>query len=331
MVEEHMIKFLNPKNDTAFKKIFGSEQHKDILIDFLNDILEFRSHPIEDVQFLSPIQDPEFSIYKQSIVDVLCRDSQGSQYIIEMQVANIPGFEKRAQFYASKAYVSQMHPGGAYENLKEVIFIAITDYVLFPFKEEYKSDHVILDRVKGTRDLQDFSFTFIELPKFTKTLEELNTMIEKWCYFFKHADETDFKTLFLVIADAPTIRKAYGVLEAWHWTRPELVAYDQDFKRVTDEKAKLEGALNEGIKQGLEQGVKQGMERGVQEGIKKGLQEGIERGLEKGIKKGVKKSKLNIAKRSLREGLDVMTVAKITGLSVDEIETMSETLDTVQS
>ena len=180
-------KFLDPKNDIAFKRVFGSENHKDILIHFINDILELKdSEQIESVEFLSPIQDPEIAYKKQSIIDVLCRDKNGVQIIVEMQVAPTKGFEKRAQYYAAKAYSRQLNSGsgedGRYKHLKEVIFIAIADCIIFKNKTEYKSDHVILDKNSYEHDLQDFSFTFIELPKFKKDkISELETIIEKWC------------------------------------------------------------------------------------------------------------------------------------------------------
>ena len=80
-------KFLDPKNDIAFKRVFGSENHKDILIHFINDILELEgNNKIDSVEFLSPIQDPEIAYKKQSLIDVLCRDKNGVQIIVEMQV-----------------------------------------------------------------------------------------------------------------------------------------------------------------------------------------------------------------------------------------------------
>jgi len=107
-----LVRFLDPKNDVAFKKIFGSEKNKDILIHFLNDILEFTNdNQITEVEFLTPVQDPEIAAKKQSIVDVLCKDKLGVQYIIEMQVDPSAGFEKRAQYYAAKAYCRQTNRG----------------------------------------------------------------------------------------------------------------------------------------------------------------------------------------------------------------------------
>ena len=111
-------KFLDPKNDFAFKRIFGTERNKDILVHFLNDMLTFRGNSkIIDVQFLKPSQDPDIVSRKQSIVDVLCIDEEGRQHIVEMQVARTKGFEKRAQYYAARAYAGQMQPGQDYEDL----------------------------------------------------------------------------------------------------------------------------------------------------------------------------------------------------------------------
>jgi len=132
-----MSKFLDPKNDVAFRRIFGAERNKDILIHFLNDMLKFKAKKkIVDVTFLKTIQDPEIALKKSSIVDVLCKDEKGNSYIVEMQVAKETGFIKRAQYYASKSYVSQMNIGGKYRNLKEVIFLAIADFVMFPKKKK---------------------------------------------------------------------------------------------------------------------------------------------------------------------------------------------------
>ena len=155
-------KFLDPKNDVAFRRIFGSEKNKDILIHFINDVLEFKGgDKIKEVTFLSTIAIPEIAAKKQSVVDVLCKDENGVQLIIEMQVSPQEGFEKRAQYYAAKAYSRQLNKGkeeGArYIDLKAVIFIAISDNIIFKDKIFYKSDHIILDKESYTHDLKDFS------------------------------------------------------------------------------------------------------------------------------------------------------------------------------
>ena len=290
-------KFLDPKNDVAFKKVFGSEKHKDILIHFINDILELKgNNQIEDVEYLSPIQDPEIASKKQSIVDVLCKDKNGVQIIVEMQVAPTKGFQKRAQYYAAKAYSRQLNSGqqedGRYQNLKEVIFIAIADCIIFPDKSEYKSDHVILDKNNYDHDLQDFSFTFIELPKFKKDkIEELSSIVEKWCYFFKNAAKTSEEDLKKLIGSDLVIEQAYDALSQFNWNEQELLAYDQEIKRIRDNRAALEYQLD------------------------KAEAKGVEKGREKGREEGIKQTAINM----LKQNLDNSLISSVTGLSADEI------------
>ena len=254
-------KFLDPKNDVAFKKVFGSEKHKDILIHFINDILELKDNDqIEGVEFLSPIQDAEIASKKQSIVDVLCKDKNGVQIIVEMQVAPTKGFEKRAQYYAAKAYSRQLNKGqeadGLYENLKAVIFIAIADYIVFPDKTEFKSDHVILDKNSHEHDLQDFSFTFVELPKFKKEkIEELDTTLDKWCYFFKYAAKTSEADMQKIASSYKTIGDAYEVVNQYNWNEQQLIAYEQETKRVWDNRSVLEFQLDKAKAEGMEKGL----------------------------------------------------------------------------
>lgn len=287
-------KFLDPKNDIAFRKIFGSEEHKDILIHFINDILELEgNNQIEDVEFLSTIQDPEIASKKQSIVDVLCRDISGTQIIVEMQVAPTKGFEKRAQYYAAKAYSRQLNKGqeedGIYENLKEVIFIAIADYVVFPDKTEFKSDHVILDKSTYEHNLQDFSFTFIELPKFKKEkIEELDTILDKWCYFFKYAANTSESDMAKIASSYKTIGDAYEVVNQYNWNEQQLIAYEQEKKRVWDNIAALSYQLDKAEA--------------------------------KGVSKGKTEEKRAIAKNMLSKNYAISDISSITGLSTDEIK-----------
>ena len=302
-------KFLDPKNDIAFKVIFGSEKNKDILIHFLNDILELNSSgEIIEVTFLSPIQDPEIISKKQSIVDILCKDDEGTQYIVEMQVSPTEGFEKRAQYYASKAYCRQMNKGqeedGKYSNLKEIIFIAIAGCVLFPEKAEYISRHVILDKETNERDLKDFSFTFIELPKFKKTkVEELETITEKWCYFFKYAAKTEKEDLEKIIKGANVIARAYEALDQFNWTEEELMAYEQEQKRVWDNRAVEEYKIKQAQKEAKAEGIEEGMEKGIEKGRVEGMEKGI----------------IQVAINMLKQNYDIKQVAQMTGLSIDEL------------
>lgn len=303
-----IVRYLDPRNDVAFKKIFGTEKNKDILIHFLNDILiKSGDAPIKEVTFLNPALQPEIAAHKQSIIDVLCTDENGVMFIVEMQVSKVRGFEKRAQYYAAKAYSNQMKIGEEYHALKEVIFLAIVDFTMFPEKEGYKSDHVILDKKTYENDLKDFSFTFIELPKFKKDkVEELATYQEKWCYFFKHSHSPEDMQALLRDNDS-IINKAYDALSVHNWNDAELNFYDAVTKADLDNKARESQVRLEGL------------EAGMEKGLAKGREEGREEGMAKGMEKGIKEGELRIAKAMLASGMPIEQVCQITGLSKDEL------------
>ncbi len=274
-------KFLDPKNDYAFKQIFGTEKNKDILIHFINDIVCFQGdQQIVEVKFLKTAQDPEIASKKQSIIDVLCHDEKGRQCIIEMQVARMPGFEKRAQYYASKAYSRQLVAGEDYTQLKEIIFIAITDFVMFKDKVEGHSTHVILDKQTHTHHLKDFSFTFLELPKYNKTIDELGNLIEKWAYFFKHAQETKEADIDRIVGSDHVIYRAYEALNRFSWTDIEFNTYEEAEKRERDARAILKQKLMDAEAKGLSKGLSKGLKKGISQGLKKGISQGLKQTLE---------------------------------------------------
>ncbi len=285
-------KFLDPKNDLAFKRIFGTERNKPILIHFLNDIFARGTNPIEEVTFLKPVQDPVIAAERSSIVDVLCRDNHGNHFIVEMQVVNKKGFEKRAQYYAAKAYIEQRDKGIDYTDLKEVTFLGITDFPLFEDSPEYLSHHHLLNTKTYKRHLKDFSFSFLELPKFMKEKDHLITMVEKWAYFFKHAVDTTEQDINQIIGEDLIMKKAYEELNRFSWTKEALRDYDSvDLKRSGD-KSMASGYFEDGIKRGMEMGKKEG--------------------------------KLEIAYTMLKNGLDIKMIMEITKLSQQEIETMKK-------
>ena len=248
-------RFLDPKNDLAFKRIFGTEKNKDILIHFLNDIFDRASNPIEQVTFIKTQLEPEVMAQRASLVDIMCEAQSGERFIVEMQVAREPGFEKRAQYYASKAYIEQRQKDVLYKDLKEVTFLAIADFVMFPDKKAYLSHHHLLDIKTGERNLKDFSFSFIELPKFTKKVEALQSVVDKWIYFFAHAEETTSEELSKIIGSDTIIQRAYQELERYGWSPEELRSYDSVDMKQAANRAIFEGAREEGKAEGLRQGV----------------------------------------------------------------------------
>lgn len=283
-------KFLSPKNDLAFKRIFGTEKNKDILIHFLNDIFGRTTNPIESVTFLKTSQEPEIAAQRVSIVDVMCKDLEGNKFIVEMQIAPEKGFEHRAQYYAAKAYIAQRKKDMDYENLKEVTFLAITEFTLFPNKTTYLSHHHMLDIQTHERDLKDFSFSFLELSKFTKPKEDLITMTEKWAYFFKNAANTEEKDLDEIVGDDLIIKRAYEELNTFSWSEEELRLYDGvDMKRWSNK------AVNDMA---------------------------FDKGVEKGEEIGTTKTTRNIAGAMKKMGIEVNKIAEATGLTKEEIDNL---------
>lgn len=303
-----LTKFLDPKNDLAFKRVFGSEKNKDILIHFLNDIFARKKNPIEQVTFLKTVQEPEIASKRQSTVDVLCQDAEGHQFIVEMQVAGLPGFEKRAQYYAAKAYIHQREKGTEYKDLKQVTFLAITDYILFPKIKKYLSHHHILETETFERHLEDFSFSFLELPKFNKEKDQLKTMTEKWTYFFKYADETREEDLDAIIGNDTIIKRAYDELSRFAWSTEDLLYYDSVDMKHSDNKAMFEHAWDEGIQEGLAKGRVQGEVKGLRKGREEGRAEGRQ------------KRDIEIAKAMLTKGMTLDTITAVTGLSIESIK-----------
>ncbi|WP_341763571.1 Rpn family recombination-promoting nuclease/putative transposase [Candidatus Tisiphia endosymbiont of Beris chalybata] len=284
-------RFLDPKNNFAFLQIFGTEKNKSILIHFLNDILGYTGEEeITEVTFLKTIQDPDIAAYKQSIVDVLCKDKHGVQFIVEMQVSKHRGFEKRAQFYAAKAYSQQVikedenHKKMAvYAKLREVIFLAIADFTMFPDKPGWKSTHRVLDTKTYENDLKDFYFIFMELDKFNKNIDELENLEHKWMYFFKHAHQSTLEEMDHLIGDDVIIKKAFQAIDQASWSEEELRTYEKLVKTELDNLAVEQQKIEDAEARGK-----------------------AERNIE-------------IARNMFANGYPIADISKVTGLSIDQI------------
>ncbi|MBF0561424.1 MAG: Rpn family recombination-promoting nuclease/putative transposase [Alphaproteobacteria bacterium] len=186
------MRFLNPKTDYAFKKIFGSDASRDILISFLNAVLDLTgTGTIVDVIILDPYQVPRIKGWKDSCVDVRAQDQKGRSFIVEMQVLVHAGLEKRILYNACKAYVGQIASAEDYSKLVEVIAITITDFVMF--RELAGTTGIFRLRASENPNVthQDMALVFVELPKFTKTEAALETPLDRWLYFLKTAGSLD--------------------------------------------------------------------------------------------------------------------------------------------
>ena len=280
-------RFLNPKNDLAFKRIFGTEKNQDILIHFLNDILKLSKSPIQKIRYLPTVQIPEVAAQRMSAIDVLCEDQDAKRFIVEMQVESEPGFEKRAQYYAAKAYVEQRGKEHDYADLKSITFLAITSHTLFPNKDAYLSQHHMLDIETHEHDLVEFNFAFLELTKFKKKKHELTNLIDKWAYFLKNASKTSEADLKEIVGQDTIIARAFDEISAFNWNEAELRTYDLvDMQRISA-RAILEGAEAKGRAEGKAEG----------------------------------KAEANVetARNLMKLGIDKVAIAKATGLSLEQL------------
>jgi predicted transposase/invertase (TIGR01784 family) len=295
-----MRSFLDPKNDFAFKRLFGVEKHKNILIQFLNDIFDDVHPRIKDVEFLKTVQDPEIAVSRQSIVDVLCKDVSGRQFIIEMQCASDSHFLNRAKAYACRVYLNQRvkkdkNGEHNYVDMKPVIFLAIVNYILFPNKKKYLTHQKHLDSETFECDIEGLSFSFLELRKLNKELHELDNNIEKWMYFFKNAPTTEPDELEEIAKNSPIIREAYGALAEYAFTPEELLEDERYDMQKDAEETRLKDAKAEG------------------------KIEGIAIGEERGRTEKARETALSM----LSDGMSIETISKYTGLSLEDVENIS--------
>ncbi len=226
------MQFADIKNDIAFRKIFGNEAKTEILISFLNAILKPESSKkIVWVEILNPYQLPRMAGSKTTILDVRAKDEGGNVYIVEMQVTDRAGLDKRIVYYGAKSYASQLDAGENYYQLKPVIFIGILDFEYLQ-NPHYLSRHLILDADTHEHRLKDLEFTFIELPKFKKNEAQLETLTDKWIYFIKNAEDLN---LIPASVNDKGLKCAYEEADRHTWTKEELEEYEYAKMRETDE------------------------------------------------------------------------------------------------
>ncbi len=233
------MKFVDVKNDIAFRKIFGNEKKKVILISFLNAVLGLEGQDrVKEVTLLNPFQLPRIAGEKSSIIDVKATDEKGFTFIVEMQVAEPAGFDKRVLYYTSKDYAGQINIGEEYPKLRPIYFIGVLDFNYFSGKD-YLSSHLIVDEETGECVFKDLKFRFIELRKFNKKAHELKNIIDKWTYFIKNADELEVMPSDV---DDEGLREAYEEAAQHNWSKEEYDAYIYAGIREQDERGRVEKA-----------------------------------------------------------------------------------------
>ncbi|MEM0992754.1 MAG: Rpn family recombination-promoting nuclease/putative transposase [Bacteroidota bacterium] len=266
------MKFVDITNDIAFRKIFGNEKKTQIIISFLNAVLQLEGDKrISEVSIINPYLLPRVAGEKASIIDVRAKDEKGRQFVIEMQVASVDGFDKRVQYYTCRDYSTQIDRGEQYPCLKPTYFIGILDFNFFD-SEHYLSNHILLNEETYEHALKDIRFTFIELKKFSKPVEELETLIEKWIFFIKNAEN---------LAVIPENTEDEGLIEAYKdadkhsWKKEELIAYDNASIAEQDARGRLIAAEKKGKAEGKIEGKEEGKQEEQQAVIERCWKEGL--------------------------------------------------------
>lgn len=242
--------FADPKTDFVFKRIFGAESRKSILIALLNHLLELDGDQrILDVQHLTAEQHIDVAELKLSIVDVKCTDASGRHFVVEMQVLKVEGFEKRVVYNASKAYVMQLRNAEEYPALCDVVGVTICNFNLWPeknsqggFKVPMLSRWRLQEQHSGEKGLSQVQYAFLELPKY-EAGDTPNTLVEKWAFFFREAKNLNVVPLPLL---EPPFRDALDVARTAGFSAEEWEAYERAKMAEQDSRGALAVARTEG-------------------------------------------------------------------------------------
>ncbi len=312
------MKYLDPKNDLTFKKVFGEHPH--VLKSFLNAMLPLSSdNLIEYLEYLSPEMVPEIPGIKNSIVDVRCTDKKGRQFIVEMQMLWTESFKQRVVFNASKAYVRQLEKSREFKLLQPVYALSLVNEVFEPEIAEYYHHYQIVNLEHNEKQLEGLEFIFVELPKFkAESINEKKLQV-LWLRFLTEIDEK-VRSADPSLLEVNEIKEALEQLEVSAYSLDQLEYYDRYWDRVRTEVSFVSDALEKGQKEGMKVGYQNGLKKGIQEGMQKGMHDGLQQGLEQGLEKGRNKERLIIGINALRGGIDADKIVLFTGLSAQDIQ-----------
>lgn len=245
-------KYLDPKVDVVFKKIFG--ENKDLLKSFLNGVLPLPEDGlIEDLEYLAPEQTPRIPSLKNTIVDVKCRDIKGRIFITEMQLQWSDSFAKRLQFGVSKAYVQQLGKGEDYKSLYPVYGLGIINAVFEKESSEWYHHYKTVNVKDHNKILEGLELVFIELPKFTPTSFKERKLGVLWLRFLKEMGD-NIKVLPDEFSKMPELVKALELSKESAYDLEELDAYDKYWDAISVEKTVKVDAYDQGFGEGIEAG-----------------------------------------------------------------------------
>ena len=280
-------RYLNVLTDFGFHKIFGEEEGKALLIHFLNLVIREES-PIKDIKYLIPEQWGNYEKERKAVFDIYCETEKEESFIVEMQKAKQEYFRDRSLFYSAVSIRKQAKKGKWNYRLKRVYVAAILDFVIFEEckeDEKYVVEHVQLKRERTNTSFSNkLKFTFVELPKFGKTEEELETDFDRWLYLLKNLPKLQErpKTIKGEIFD-----KLFELAEINRLKEEEMETYKKSVLEYYDVQSAMKCARKEGI--------------------------------EEGIEKGIEEEKISIIQKCLQKNMPIEDIVFITGFSHEQI------------
>ena len=292
------MKYLNPRADLTFKRVFG--EHPDLVMSLLNALLPLAANQeITDIEYLPSEMVPENPLRKNSIVDVRCKDKQGRQFLVEMQMIWSPEFRQRVLFNASKAYVRQINTGEEYELLQPVYSLNLVNEVFEPELEGYYHHYQMIHVENTDKVIEGLQLIFVELPKFTPHTFSEKKMQVLWLRYLTEINEKTREVPEELMAN-PEVKKAVDALEVSAFTDAQLAGYEKFWDIISVEKTLYNSAIRKGLAEGLA--------------------EGMEKGMEKGLEKGKVEECRLMASNLKQQGIPFKTISQCTGLSIKEIE-----------
>ncbi|KAA3922229.1 Rpn family recombination-promoting nuclease/putative transposase [Bacteroides ovatus] len=278
--------------DYGFKLIFGREVSKDLLIEFLNDLLE-GERVITDLQFLNNEQLPLYPEGRGIIYDVYCTTDTGEKIIVEMQNRMQSNFKERSIYYLSRAIINQGRVGNEWKfEIKAVYGVFLMNFIIDK-NIKLRTDVILSDRETGELFSDKFREIFIALPLFNKNEEECETNFERWIYILNNM-ETLKRMPFK--ARKAVFEKLEDIADVASMSPEDRERYDNSVKVYRDYLVTMDAAEQKGIKEGLEKGI------------------------EKGMKEGTQRAQLKIARNMKAKGIDNESIAECTDLPLSIIE-----------
>lgn len=297
-----MSRYLDPKNDLTFKRVFG--EHKELCISLLNGLLPLEEgRVVTSIEYLSNEQLPRFDSGRNSIVDVRCVDSFGRIFIVEMQMYWTTHFENRVLFNGAKAIVSQLPEGAAFSELRPVYALNLVNQVFAPeLPDDYYHHYKMVNTQHPERQIKGLEMVFVELPKFKPSNRAERKLRDLWLEFLTEVGGSKGNAPEELMR-YPETRLALECVETAAYTRAQLLTYDKYWDAIS-----IERTLEENRRHDCEVSRKEGLEEGRQEGRAEGRAEGEE------------KKAHDIAVKLAGMGLTADKIAEATGLSIAAVE-----------